>query len=186
MKRTVVTVVCAAIVLGSAAVASAQEKVSFYVTITSAKQGVFKGESLSAAHRGQIQGIRYFYQVSEPRDAATGQATGRRQVSAVTFTKEWGAASPQIYQAMATNETLTTVTFEFMHSAPNGTEQVLEKITLKDATISSIKRYVNYPTESGLADGRALEDIAITFRSMESENGGVKVIEGRSIAVQVQ
>ncbi len=36
------------------------------------------------------------YEVKSPRDVATGQASGKRQHSQVTITKEWGAASPQL------------------------------------------------------------------------------------------
>ncbi|WP_309602506.1 hypothetical protein [Sphingomonas sp.] len=36
------------------------------------------------------------YQVKGPRDAASGQATGKRQHKPVTFVKEWGAATPQL------------------------------------------------------------------------------------------
>jgi hypothetical protein len=37
-----------------------------------------------------------FYQVTSPRDASSGQASGRRQHAPVKFVKEWGPASPQM------------------------------------------------------------------------------------------
>ena len=37
-----------------------------------------------------------WYQVKGPRDAASGQASGKRQHGPVTFVKEWGAATPQL------------------------------------------------------------------------------------------
>ena len=37
-----------------------------------------------------------WYQVKGPRDAASGQASGKRQHRPVTFVKEWGAATPQL------------------------------------------------------------------------------------------
>lgn len=37
-----------------------------------------------------------FYTVKSPRDAATGQASGKRTHHPVTFVKEWGATTPQL------------------------------------------------------------------------------------------
>ena len=34
------------------------------------------------------------YQVTSPRDAASGQATGKRMHKPFTIVKEWGAATP--------------------------------------------------------------------------------------------
>lgn len=36
------------------------------------------------------------YRVTGPRDAASGQASGKRMHKPVTFVKEWGAATPQL------------------------------------------------------------------------------------------
>jgi hypothetical protein len=36
------------------------------------------------------------YQVTSPRDASTGQASGKRMHKPFTIVKEWGAASPQL------------------------------------------------------------------------------------------
>lgn len=37
-----------------------------------------------------------FHSVESPRDAASGQATGKRTHSPVTFVKEWGPSTPQL------------------------------------------------------------------------------------------
>ncbi len=43
---------------------------------------------------GKVSQARY--QVKGPRDAATGQASGKRQHKPMTIVKEWGAAPPQL------------------------------------------------------------------------------------------
>ena len=86
----------------------------FYVSIEGTKQGKFKGESTREAHRDKIPALAFSYEVTSPRDVATGQASGRRQHGPVTFVKAWGAASPQLFQALTTNEVLKTVLFEFV------------------------------------------------------------------------
>lgn len=40
--------------------------------------------------------------ILSPRDAATGQASGKRMHKPVTFVKEWGAATPQLSQMKPT------------------------------------------------------------------------------------
>jgi type VI secretion system secreted protein Hcp len=148
----------------------AQEKVSFYLTVTGKKQGQFKGEATSAQHKNQIGGLRYFYQVTEPQNMATGQVTGKRQRSAVNITKEWGAASPQFQQAMINNEVLSAVVIEFSRVGLDGKEQVFQRITLTDCTVSGIRQFVNYPVDNAPADPRPLEEIGFIFRTMQMED----------------
>ena len=78
----------------------------FYVTVDGTKQGRFKGESKREQHAHKLAGLSFSYEVSSPRDASTGQATGKRRHGPVTFTKAWGAATPQLFEALVTNEVL--------------------------------------------------------------------------------
>ena len=149
-------------------------KVSFYVTIRGAKQGIFKGQSATRQHQNEIQGLQFVSLLTSPRDAGTGMATGKRQYSPIVFTKEWDAASPQIFEAAATNELLSLVEFDFIRTAPDGREYIYETIKLTDATISSVKHYIGFPDAGESPDSRALEDVGITFRKIEISNNDGK------------
>src|SRR5215471_12101292 len=85
-----------------------------------------------------------------PHEAATGHASGKRQYQPITVTKEWGAASPQILQAAATNETLSTVSLRFVHTTSTGVEETSQTITLTNATISEVRRYVDFTAAAGM------------------------------------
>lgn len=50
------------------------------------------------------------YHVKDPRASASGQATGKRTHYPVTFVKEWGAATPQLYQVNVTSIGLPKIT----------------------------------------------------------------------------
>jgi len=139
----------------------------FYVVIKGAHQGAFKGELSGANHRDQIAGLRFSMQVSAAREASSGQATGKRQYSNVLFTKEWGAASPQILAAMTSNEVLQSVDFEFVRTNPLGQESVFETVKLTQASITSVRRYLGVPGDGDPVDPRPLEDISLTFRKIE-------------------
>ncbi len=142
----------------------------FYVTIEGTKQGKLKGESVGEAHRDKLTGISFHYAMSSPRDAASGQASGRRQHQPIEFVKEWGAASPQLFQAMVGNESLKSVLFEFVKRDEQGDERVYHSIKLTSASVTAIEQYINGDPEPPPTDPRALEKISLTFQRIDIEN----------------
>jgi type VI secretion system secreted protein Hcp len=152
----------------SQANAAVAHPTSFNVQITGTKQGAFKGEGLRLRDRNRLVGITYAYELSSPRDAASGQPSGKRQHHPVTFTKEWGAATPQILAAAATNEVLKTVVFEFFKTDSSGKEYVFQSVKLTNATISDVKQYTD---KSGLFE---IDEVSFTFQKIEVTNNDGK------------
>jgi type VI secretion system secreted protein Hcp len=152
----------------------------FTVSIDATKQGHLKGESQMRGEKdGKIPGVRFTVETVSPRDAATGQASGKRQHKPILFTKEWGAASPQLYTALVTNEILKSVVFEFTKTNPNGEESVFHKITLTNATVSNIRSYLDLTDTSGDPfDGRTLEDVSFVYQKIAMEN-----LDGKTTAI---
>jgi type VI secretion system secreted protein Hcp len=142
----------------------------FYVTIEGTKQGKFKGESTRTAHKDKISGLGFGYEVLSPRDQATGQASGKRQHRPVKITKEWGAASPQIFQALVNNEVLKKVLFEFVRTTAEGKEEVHYTITLVNATISQLVQSISDTRHDSAIDKHELEDVSFTFQRIEIES----------------
>ena len=139
----------------------------FYVTIEGATQGKLKGEGTSAGHKDQLAGLAFDYEVSSPRDLETGQASGKVQHKPITFTKAWGAASPQLYQALITKEELKSVVFEFMHSDAQGQEVVYQTIQLSGAAISGIRQQKDL---AGTIETPELEEVDLVYRQITIEN----------------
>jgi type VI secretion system secreted protein Hcp len=158
----------------------------FYVSIKGTKQGAFKGSANSARRdkesalgAGKIAGVRFYAETTSPRDAATGQASGKRQHKPITITKEWDAASPQLFQALVTNEVLTSVLFEFLKTNPSGQEYVHYTVKLTNAAVASVKSYLDLTDTSGDPyDAHELEDVAFTFEKIEIENK-----DGKTLAI---
>lgn len=142
-----------------------------YVTIEGQKQGKFKAEaSFSKFGSDKITVISCSFGVVVPFDAATGQAAGKRQHQTVKFTKLRGAASPQLFSAATSNETLTSVVFSFTHTSGQGKEEVHYVVTLTNATIVRLSSHVDLGTRTGSPfDAHELDDVELTFEKIEIE-----------------
>jgi len=143
----------------------------FYVTTTGTTQNAFKGESTRTAHKAKAPCISFEYAVQSPRDQATGMASGKRQHKPIVITKEIGASTPQFFQACVTNEVLTSVLFEFVHTTDKGAEEVYYTIKLTNATVSSVRQFTGEGSKHGEEVAtHELEEIAFTFQKLDMEH----------------
>jgi type VI secretion system secreted protein Hcp len=144
----------------------------FYMTIDGIKSGVLRGDTTYQAKPVSL--CRAFeFEMALPVDPASGMATGKRQYQPLTVTKEWGAASPQIFQAAADNENLRTVVLQFPTVTPDGRETPGATITLKNAVISRLRYFVapvGNPEQP--EEGRLQEQISFTYQSLEVTGPG--------------
>ena len=148
----------------------------FFVTIEG-RQTVFKGESRQKGHQDELEGLAFRYGLHLPYDPATGLVSGKRQQGTVTMTKAWGAASPQLFQALVRNETLKAVRFAFYRIDASGAEKVFQRITLEPAVVVSINQRVEPNYDPATANYPELEEIAFVFHTITIEN-----IPGSTIA----
>jgi type VI secretion system secreted protein Hcp len=165
MRRLIVATVLLMTFICSSALAGG----NFFITITG-KTTKFKGESIDPNHKDDLEGLAYSYEVKSPRDLATGQASGKRQHGAITITKEWGAASPQLFNALVKNEQLSTVVFTFMTTDQTTGGQIpYYKVTLTNATIAQIHSFkdLTYQREYSTKE---LESVSFTFQKIQVES----------------
>ena len=143
--------------------------VKVYATVIGARQGTFKAEGAQGGlEKGKIPGIDFAYGVETPRDPSSGAGTGKRQHQPVIFTKEWGASSPQVYQAAFTNEVLTSVNFDFVTASIDGKELVDHTIKLTNATIAEVEQSLQNSQAGGpLVDSRDLQTIYFYFQKID-------------------
>jgi type VI secretion system secreted protein Hcp len=148
-----------------------------WIAVKGAKQGQFKGEAtVPARHDKWMAVLAFTMGVTSPRDAASGQASGKRQYQPVTIVKAWGAASPQGLTACAANEVLTEVDMEFTRQSPTGQEVVYQTVRLTNASFSQIARFTGRPDggedtpssgHTGTPVMMELERWAFTFQKIE-------------------
>ena len=150
------------------------------LTIQGASQGSFKGEAASAprgAGAGAIEAIGFSYGVTVPHTQQPGQAVGRRRHGDVIITKLWGAATPQVFQALTTNENLPSVQMGFWRPDQRGGEVLYHVVRLRNARVSGIKHYVETPSNApGSPLARGLEEVSFNFQEIEIENVTAKTV----------
>ena len=147
-----------------------------FVAAKGKKLGPLKGESTRKGTENQFAALSLEYDLRSPRDAATGQASGKRQHSPVSVVKQWGAASPQLFQALVTNELLESVDIDCYGVLDDGTTGIVHKLKLVNASVSSI-----HQSGGGDAGPRELETVAFTFEQIEhlSPAGAMLASDGK-------
>jgi type VI secretion system secreted protein Hcp len=142
----------------------------FYVSISGDTQGKFKGEGTPKPYEEKIAGLYYKFGGWTTR-GAHGAATGKRQYEPIVFRKELGASSPQLFCALAANESLS-VLFEFIRVRPDGGEAVFYTVKLTKAHIATLVRCID-PQTNGATN---IEEVALTFDKIEEENKQARTI----------
>jgi type VI protein secretion system component Hcp len=127
----------------------ASGQVEFYVTVVGANGQAFRGESSNPAFRDSMPAIRYFSDVNKAAPNARTRCTTFR------FTKEVGAASPQLVAALASGETLRNVHFDFVR--PDNS--AFQEVDLEGVRISKLEQAVAPPED--LADSVVLEEATL-------------------------
>ena len=152
-----------------------------HMSAKGAKQGQFKSEGAGKRADKWIPLVSFSSGADSPRDAASGMATGKRQWKPVCVVKQWGASSPQFLAALASNETLPEVNFEFTRANPSGEEYIYQTVKLTDASVSRARSFTantaEDPTPSkrtATAEATELEEICFSFRRIEVSNADGK------------
>jgi type VI protein secretion system component Hcp len=147
----------------------------FLVTIEGSRQGRLVDDPAPAdpsqAH-GRILGLSYNHLVeSHHVDARSGE-TARPRSTPVVFSKRWGPASPQLFSALATQELLTVVRFEFNDPARRrpsvsglADHATIMIVVLTDAQISCIR----YASTEGSEE---LEFVSLSYQSIRIDSPG--------------
>lgn len=156
--------------------------ISVYMTLVGAKQGPITGPATDQQNKGAIEVHAFDIQVTTPYDAATGQASGKRQHQPITIVKEVDQTSPKLWTALVTNETITSAVLKVWSSAavPTGSETLAYTITLTNALIMSIDESLPEGSTTAMR-----EQISFTYQKIQWTwtDGGVTATDNWNIAV---
>ncbi len=132
---------------------------AIFVAIAATKQGTLNGEA-RAPHEHELAVVEFGYELSSPRDLASGQASGKRQHRPVVITKECGPATPQLFQACITNEVFESVVLDCYGSDGTSTDALVHTVKLTHAAVSQFHQFTD--PRLGL-----LERVSLTFEKIE-------------------
>ncbi len=143
-----------------------------YMSIEGCRQKRFLGDSNPRRLPWRIKVLSIQIPATVPRDGASGQASGKRQYEPIKVVKEWGASSPQILQALTSNELLTHVVIVIYQTGGNGQPSSSRTYKLASANVVGIRRYPSSPS-SGQSHTHEVEEVSLTFQkiTMEYNNG---------------
>lgn len=146
----------------------AQSSSDIFLQIKGSGQGVLAGGVTEKGKEGSIKVVTCQNSNLSPRDAASGQATGKRQHCPITITKEIDKASPLLAKAFKDQENLPEVTLTYYRAGKKGAIEKWYTITLKEVFISSLK-------SSTGGKSQTQEEISFTFQKIEWSwfDGGV-------------
>jgi len=140
-----------------------------YLTLTGAKQGVIKGGITAKGREGTIAVTAVSHEIATSVDQATGAATGKRQHEPIAITMLIDQATPKLYQAAVTNETLTSAKIGFWRPSADGsgTEVQYFTITLTNPLIVNVTLNAYDDDDPAFAKGFEYEEIELTYQKIE-------------------
>ena len=138
-----------------------------YLALKGAKQGPIKGGVTQKSREGQILVFAMHHEIVSPRDAASGQATGKRMHKPLIITKEIDRSTPLLYTALVNNETITEFILTFWGMSSTGKELENYIIKLSNAYISDIADdMLNNKIEPG-NHLPVIEQVSFTYEKIE-------------------
>ena len=143
-----------------------------YLRLVGEKSGEIRGSVTQKGREGKILVIAASHEVTSPRDAASGQATGKRQHLPFVITKPVDRASVPLHQVQTANESLREWELQFWTpqlKASTGTGAEVQYFTVKltNASIASIAMQMPNTTSPELARLETFEEIAFTYQAIE-------------------
>jgi type VI secretion system Hcp family effector len=138
---------------------------SIFVSGKGKELGALKGESPRYDKRDRFEALRLDHDVSLT-------AAGKRQHHPLELTKQWGAASPQLFSALVTSEVLETVLIECYGDSPNGEEAIAHTIKLTNAQVVGIRQFTA-KLRSASVD---METVGFAFEKIEYSSAKGKTL----------
>jgi type VI secretion system secreted protein Hcp len=112
-----------------------------------------------------IEVLSFEFSADAPHDAATGQATGRRRYSDVTFTKLVDKSSPMLQTMLAQHSNIRKATLTCFKAGDHGELLKFYEVSWSDAFISSYRVRGQFLPDEFAALPR--DEFTINFRKIE-------------------
>lgn len=126
------------------------------VILAAGSQGDILGDSDIVGRENTIPVIGFSHGLTIPIDTQSGQATGSRVHSPLMITKRMDSATPKLYQACVSGESLGSVELKFYRIDPTGKDDHYFSITLTNARVVDMRN--SYPN---------IEQVSMVYEEIE-------------------
>jgi len=136
-----------------------------YISIDATKQGKLKGDDPALLAKSEF--VDFNYSISSPTDAVTGLVSGKVKHGPVTIVKRNGYSTPQLFQALTTNELLKSVLIEFVKTRSDGTKAIYYSVKLINARIIRMSHRTNMDDANFKPGSLPLDEITFVYQKIE-------------------
>jgi type VI secretion system secreted protein Hcp len=140
--------------------------VQIYMTVKGARSGDIQGPVTLNARQGSIQILGFSHEISSPRDPASGLPTGKHLHLPLIVAKPLDQSTPLLYNILATNENLPTVTLKFWSNS-SGMDKNIFTIILTNANIARIQSQSPNQQSAMPINNTHYELISFTYQKIE-------------------
>lgn len=132
------------------------------VSIQGRTQGLILGDNTARGQEGTIIALALTSNIEVPFDAVSGAPTGSARRGPLGIVKNFEKSTPKLFQALVSNEPLTSVVIRFYTQDTTGALRNNFTIELSDAIIVSINTGGNAQVASGVR-----ETVSFTYKRMK-------------------
>ena len=125
-----------------------------------------KGSVNVVGREGSIEVVAQSHSVYIATDDNTGKLTGTRTHAPYVFTKEVDAASPYLYQAATTGQTLTSAEFKWYRIDNNGQEVEYFNATLENVKVVRVASEMHDIKDPTKSKHNHMEEIELRYEKI--------------------
>lgn len=141
-----------------------------YLFLKLTNGGKVDGESTvsSLGRENSIECSSFDYGVISPREASSGQLTGRRQHSAVVVHKRFDMSTPLLLKALCENDKVESAEFRFFRPAlgGEGSEEHFFTVKLQEGYISGVEHKSEDALMAGELAPPPMEKVTFFFKNI--------------------
>lgn len=110
--------------------------------------------------------IEFEHEVYSPVDEQEGSVSGARVHKAAHVTKEIDTASPSLFQACCTGQTLDEIKIDFYKITPAGKEEIYYTITMNGVKVASVKEVLPNTKDPAKEKLTHLEEVRFLYEKI--------------------
>ncbi len=124
------------------------------------------GNSYQDGHENEAMVKSFEHAISIPRDPQSGQPSGQRVHEPLVVSKLFDKASPLLYNALTTGETLEEVELKWYRTSYAGKPEHYYSMVLEDAVIVNIEASMSSEPGEKTTQVAPLEKVAFSYRKI--------------------